>query len=54
MQIFYRHLLVLVLQFLDINVEKVMDDQKIMLENYILLNEYHEIAQEVKILLLEQ
>ncbi len=28
-----------------------MDDQKIMLENYVLFNEYHEIAQEVEVLL---
>jgi hypothetical protein len=39
------------MQFLDINIEKVMDDQKIMLENNILLNEYHKIAQKVEILL---
>jgi len=37
------------------NIEKkVLDDQKIMFKNYIILNEYHEIAQEVEILLLEQ
>jgi hypothetical protein len=34
MQIFYEHLLVLLVQFFDMNIEKVLDDQKIMLGNY--------------------
>jgi hypothetical protein len=43
------------MQFFDMNIEKkVLDDQKIMLGNYIILNEYREIAQEVEILFLEQ
>jgi hypothetical protein len=54
MQIFYEHFLILLVQFFDMNIEKVLIDQKIMLRNYYFLNEYHEIAQGVKILLPEQ
>jgi hypothetical protein len=43
------------MQFFDKNIEKkVLDDEKIVFGNYIILNEYHEIAQEVEILFLEQ
>jgi hypothetical protein len=31
MQILYEHLLVLLVQFFDMNIEKVLDDQKIIL-----------------------
>jgi hypothetical protein len=43
------------MQLFDMNIEKkVLDDHKIMLGNYIILNEYHEITQEVEILFMEQ
>jgi hypothetical protein len=51
----FVYVLILKCNFFDMNIEKkVLDDQKIMFENYFILNEYHEIAQEVEILLLEQ
>ncbi len=52
MQIFYQHFLVLFVQFFDMNIEKtVLNDQKIMLRNYMFLNEYHKIDYKVEILL---
>jgi hypothetical protein len=41
MQIFYEHLLVLLLQFFDMNIEKVLDDQKLMLGNYYLMSQHN-------------
>lgn len=52
MQIFYEHLLIQLELSFNMKIEKlVLHVQKTMLKNYIILNVYHKIFQEVKNLL---